>query len=271
MSTPANGLRRESLTHPSLLLAAVALALGAVAAVRLLADTYSPPVWMAVEYGLTFVLPAILMYGAYWLATSDFDAEELWQTLWWTVGGVVALTVVSGFVLSHRYFEGGELVEPVFTVAVLALVGGVGGFGTAVTQFHDARVLDQRIDPGPSNRAPVERRSHGHATAEATRKALTDRDADAAAAGLFQSRSEEQSLSRQWRTLEAVAECGDCTLEEVATALARDPRNSFGGDPEAVALLLYHVYLPAVAETGLVAFDAGSRLVVYRGPETLAF
>lgn len=259
------GNRRVSL--PALALASFALVVGSVAAIRLAADAYSPPMWMAVEYGLTFLLPTVLIYGAYWLATGEFTPEELWRTVWWTVGGVVTLAVVAGLILLHRHFEGGKLIEPIFLVAVLSLIGGVVGFATAVTHLHETRVVESSLG---STRTDDRVQSNSHSRVWPEDDAATSsHSAGTPGPEIFQPRSREDSLDRQWMTLEAVAACGDCSIEELATMLAQNPSNSFSNDPERVAIELYHRYLPMVAESGLIQFDSTTRFVTYTGPETL--
>lgn len=253
---------RYPVALPPLLLASVAVSLWSVATVSLQEDGSATLEWVVVEYGLTFVLPALLIFGAYWLATNEFTTDELWRTLAWTIGGVVVLTVVAGFVTIHRHVEGGAMVEPVFLVAVLSLVGAVVGFATAVTQLH--------VVPSPE--------PGGAGGAGRTRSGSSDRSAVAEGEvphaevdgpELFRSRAREQSLSRQWATIRAVASCGDCSIDELATTLALDPRNSFSSDSSIVEIHLYHHYLPATAESGLLEFDRSSKLVRYTGPATL--
>lgn len=256
---------RYAVAMPPLLLASVAISLWSVAAVSLREDASSPLEWVVVEYGLTFVLPAVLIYGAYWLAKSEFTTDELWRTLGWTIGGVAVLAVVAGFVLLHRRVEGGAMVEPVFLVAVLSLLGGVVGFATAVAQLHVGTV--------PSPERGGASGSGRHRSGDPDRSAADGGEvpyAEVDGPELFRSRTHEQSLSRQWATIRAVASCGDCSLDELARTLAFDPRNSFSSDPSIVAIHLYHHYLPATAESGLLEFDRSSKHVRYAGPETLA-
>ncbi|USZ67069.1 hypothetical protein NGM10_10035 [Halorussus salilacus] len=272
MYTSSDREERHSVEIPTLLLASLALALGAVAGLRLMTDAYSPPVWMLVEYGLTLALPATLMYGAYWLATEDFTTEELWRTLWWTVGGIVSLTSIAGFVLLHKHFEGTAIVEPIFLVAVLSLIGGVGGFATAVAQLHTTRVVDSSLESESADSAGTTEPADSSRSRKSDRERPAGRsrsDDDFGGPELLRSRTSERSLTRQWATLEAVAACGDCSLDELATMLAQDPRNSFPSDPERTTLQLYHRYLPALAETGLIEFDTATKFVRYAGPATL--
>lgn len=272
---------------PALLLASLAVSLGGVAGLGLVADAYSPPVWMLVEHGLTLLLPATLVYGAYWLATGEFTADELWRTLWWTVGGVVLLAVVAAFVLLHRRFEGAALVEPVFLVALLSLTGGVVGFAAAVAQLHATRMMeppesapesesaDSSVESEPADDSSADSelaegsqrsRSEADGSCDAGPEAHSDRDVGGPE--FLRSRTREQSLTRQWTLLEAVASHDECSIDELASTLARDPRNSFANDPERVRIRLYHHYVPSVAETGLVEFDPASERVRYEGPET---
>ncbi|WP_162224337.1 DUF7344 domain-containing protein [Halorussus amylolyticus] len=165
----------------------------------------------------------------------------------------------------HRRFEGAGLVEPVFLVAVLSMVGGVVGFATAVTQLHGTRVAAE--SSVESDRDDDSRSSESEATDDIDARTGS---ADVAGPELLRDRAEEQSLTRQWATVEAVAECGDCSLDELATMLARDPRNSFVADCDHVKIHLYHHFLPALSDTGLIEFDRATKLVRYTGPETLA-
>lgn len=268
MYTPSNRGRRYRIKLPIALLAVLTLSLGSVTAISLVADAYSPPVWMLVEYGLTLLLSAVLMYGAYWLATGEFTTDELWRTLWWTVGGIVTLAVIAGFVLVHRHFEGTSIVEPIFLVALLSLLGGVVGFATAVAQLHTVRVIEPSLEAEHGDGSAI-RLSRTQGRSEYTDAGVQHADTDYGPE-IFRSRAQEQSLTRRWATLKAVAACGDCSLDELATMLARDPRNSFTSDPERTKLLLHHQYLPSIARTGLIEFDDTTNLVRYTGPATLS-
>ncbi|GAA0677963.1 hypothetical protein ACFQDG_02765 [Natronoarchaeum mannanilyticum] len=109
------------------------LVLGAVGIEFVLSDP-EPLAWWSFEFGVAAALPAVLMYAGYWLARTDFDADELWSVTAWSFAGVVALTTVGGWLFVHQTAEGTHVTDPGYLLVTLATVGALGGLTAGVAR-----------------------------------------------------------------------------------------------------------------------------------------
>lgn len=109
------------------------LVLGAVGIEFVLSDP-EPLAWWSFEFSVAAALPAVLMYSGYWLARTDFDADELWSVTAWSFAGVVALTTVGGWLFVHQTAEGTHVTDPGYLLVTLATVGALGGLTAGVAR-----------------------------------------------------------------------------------------------------------------------------------------
>ena len=109
------------------------LVLGAVGIEFVLSDP-EPLAWWSFEFSVAAALPAVLMYAGYWLARTDFDADELWSVTAWSFAGVVALTTVGGWLFAHQTAEGTHVTDPGYLLVTLATVGALGGLTAGVAR-----------------------------------------------------------------------------------------------------------------------------------------
>ena len=132
---------------PSVLVGGFAAALLALAVayhlveIRALSRTTGPLLALSLEAGPGVVL----LYGAYRLAGSGFDAGNRWTVCGWTLGGAVGFLGVMWATVAVRRLEGREIAEPAFPLLVATLVGAAAGFAAgyysarARSEAHEAR------------------------------------------------------------------------------------------------------------------------------------
>jgi len=73
-------------------------------------------------------IPALgLVYAGWWLTRGDLDAGHQWSVAVWSFGGVTLFTSVVGLTMVVRLFEGRSVSEPMFTLLVAAVFGGLAG------------------------------------------------------------------------------------------------------------------------------------------------
>ena len=115
----------------AIVIAGLGLVLGLVGIEAVLSNP-EPLAWWSFEFGIAAALPAGLMYAGYWLARTDFEADELWGVTAWSFAGVVTLTTAGGWLFLHQTAEGSRVSEPGFLLVTLATVGALGGLACGV-------------------------------------------------------------------------------------------------------------------------------------------
>lgn len=93
-----------------------------------------PLAWWSIEFAIAVLFPAGLMGAGYWLARTDFDADELWELTAWSFAGVVGLTTAGGWTIIHQTTENGTVAEPVFLLITQATIGALSGLALGVAK-----------------------------------------------------------------------------------------------------------------------------------------
>lgn len=240
----------ENRVVPSGLIASIGVVLGLSAVVYV--DTRpSQPWWWTVEVAVAGTFPAVLLYSGYRLASSDFDSRDLWRIFAWTVVGLVGLATLTGLLFVHQQIEGSSLVEPGFTVSLLAMGGALFGMTAAVSHRRRTSVTV----PGPDERPGLDpHRSHFQGTDETSPPRVE---------------FEPQEVRRRMEIIEYAAAIGELSLRELTAELSGQPGGPFGDDFDQVQVRLYQFDLPRVARTGRIDFDPETEMIRYTGRPTL--
>lgn len=232
-----------------------------------------------IELAAAATMPAVLMYGGYWLATNDFDQGEVYTVAQGWFVGVVALSVVAGWAVMSARTSDPVVVESLFLLVSVASAGAVLGlaFGLHTTrlteQFAGVTSASAVEESGEESAAPMrdagamqnggETRNADAATeeADATRDAeATPRvvdPIDAADPTPVESLLDDRSITNERRRSAVVAlvehDEDPVTPSELAGALESkwNARNR-----ETIAAELHHVHLPKLDEVGVVEYDA---------------
>ena len=140
--------RRQLRDLPSLLVGGFAVALLSLSLKHHL-DEIREPAWApgpVLAMALEGAPALVLLYGGYWLADSEFDAENRWTVRAWTFGGGAFLTATWATMVVRR-LEGRTIAEPVFPILVTTVSGAVAGFAAgyynarARSEAHEARTV----------------------------------------------------------------------------------------------------------------------------------
>jgi len=176
--------RRDAIENAgAIAIGALGLLLGAVGIEFVLSDP-EPLAWWSFEFGVAAALPAVLMYAGYWLARTDFDADELWSVTAWSFAGVVALTTVGGWLFVHQTAEGTHVTDPGYLLVTLATVGALGGLTCGVARAGSiGGGTGLPIEPASDSAADAERPTAPQENDDATRGDAVGCDADAASDG----------------------------------------------------------------------------------------
>ncbi len=240
-----------------------------------------------IELAAAAAMPAVLMYGGYWLATNDFDPGEVYTVAQGWFVGVVALSVVAGWAVMSAQTSEPVVVESLFHLVSVASAGAVLGLAFGL---HTTRLTEQI--GGVTSASAVE--GSGEETAASVHDAgsgmrdddaaLQDADAatqDADARGTFENADatpsvvdpidavapvdrtriesllEDRSITDERRrgVARSIAEHDEATV--TPTEIAADLESEWNvRNRETIAAELHHVHLPKLDEAGVVEYDA---------------
>jgi len=93
-----------------------------------------------IELAAAAAMPAVLMYGGYWLATNDFDPGEVYTVAQGWFVGVVALSVVAVWAVMSARTSEPVVVESLFHLVSVASAGAVLGLAFGL---HTTRLTEQ--------------------------------------------------------------------------------------------------------------------------------
>lgn len=224
-----------------------------------------------IELAAAAAMPAVLMYGGYWLATNDFDPGEVYTVAQGWFVGVVALSVVAGWAVMSAQTSEPVVVESLFHLVSVASAGAVLGlaFGLHTTRLTEqiggvtsASAVD---DSGEESAASVQDADSGMRDADAV---MQDADASAnvvdpidAVAPVDRTRIEslldDRSITDERRrsVARSIAERDDAAVSP--TELAVDFETEWNArSRETIAAELHHVHLPKLDEAGVIEYDA---------------
>jgi len=230
-----------------------------------------------IELAAAAAMPAVLMYGGYWLATNDFDPGEVYTVAQGWFVGVVALSVVAGWAVMSARTSEPVVVESLFRLVSVASAGAVLGLAFGL---HTTRLTEQL--GGVTSASAVERSDEetGAPTQDAdsgmrdadsgmrdadAREAFEDADAtpsvadpiDVADPTPIESLLDDRSITDERRrsAVRALAERDDDTV--APADLAADLESEWNArNRETIAAELHHVHLPKLNEAGVVEYDA---------------
>jgi signal transduction histidine kinase len=92
----------------------------------------------------------VLVYAGYWLATSQFDSQQLWWAGLWTVVGLAGIVAIVALLQSSQLSEGQALSEVTIVEELLLAAGGGGiaglliGISTVQSMWSQEQVERQR-------------------------------------------------------------------------------------------------------------------------------
>ena len=200
-----------------------------------------------IELAAAGAMPAVLMYGGYWLATNDFDQTEVYTVAQGWFVGVVALSVVAGWaVVSARPGER-IVVESLFHLVSVASAGAVLGLAFGL---HTTRLTEQF---GASAAA-------SGADTIGEDAAVTRQDADATAdQSPIESLLDDRSIADERRRC-VVRALAERDAPAVGPAdLAADLESEWDArNHEVIVAELHHVHLPKLDDAGVVEYDAAA-------------
>ncbi len=209
-----------------------------------------------IELAAAGAMPAVLMYGGYWLATNDFDQTEVYTVAQGWFVGVVALSVVAGWAVVAARPGERIVVESLFHLVSVASAGAVLGlaFGlhtTRLTEQFGASAAASDVDTTGDDAT-----SSARAAATPSAAASADADATAERTGI-ESLLDDRSIAddRRRRVVRALAE-----RDAVAVSpgdIAADLESEWAArNRAAIAAELHHVHLPKLDDAGVVEYDA---------------
>jgi signal transduction histidine kinase len=104
------------------------------------------PVWL-LPLGLLLVavLSAALVYGGYWVRTSDFDAEQGWEVTIWLFAGLIAALALTFWPIFYQRIVGVTIEDPVFILLVSSGLGANAGIVAGISQVRSERQF-QRVE-----------------------------------------------------------------------------------------------------------------------------
>jgi len=230
-----------------------------------------------IELAAAAAMPAVLMYGGYWLATNDFEPGEVYTVAQGWFVGVVALSVVAGWAVMSAQTSEPVVVESLFHLVSVASAGAVLGlaFGLHTTRLTEqiggvtsASVVE---GSGQETAAPMQDADTGMRDADAAvreadaREAFEDADAtpsvadpiDAADPTPIESLLDDRSITDERRrgVVRSIAERDDAAVSP--TEIAADLESEWDArNRETIAAELHHVHLPKLDDAGVVEYDA---------------
>lgn len=238
-----------------------------------------------IELAAAAAMPAVLMYGGYWLATNDFDPGEVYTVAQGWFVGVVALSVVAGWAVMSAQTSEPVVVESLFHLVSVASAGAVLGLAFGL---HTTRLTEQiggvtsasAVDDSGEEPAASVQDADADATRDAdavmqdadsaTRNADTTRDADASASVVdpidavapvdrprIESLLDDRSITDERRrsVARSIAERDDAVVTPMELAVDFETEWS-ARSRETIAAELHHVHLPKLDEAGVIEYDA---------------
>jgi|GEM_PF-4825662 len=223
-----------------------------------------------IELAAAAAMPAVLMYGGYWLATNDFDPGEVYTVAQGWFVGVVALSVVAVWAVMSARTSEPVVVESLFHLVSVASAGAVLGLAFGL---HTTRLTEQLgggtsasavEDSGEETAAPMRdaeaTRDDGRTMqdGEATPSVVEPIDVDESADPTpIESLLDDRSITNERRrsAVRALAERDEDTA--APAELAADLESEWDArNRETVAAELHHIHLPKLNEAGVVEYDA---------------
>lgn len=92
----------------------------------------------------------VLVYAGYWLASSQFDSQQLWWAGLWTVVGLAGIVAIVALLQSSQLSEGRTLAEVTVVEELLLAAGGGGiaglliGISTVQSMWNQEQIERQR-------------------------------------------------------------------------------------------------------------------------------
>ena len=112
---------------------AMGLALAIAGLVRTLETPASQSV-VAFELFVSLLVPTGLATGGIWLARRNVSPDVRWRVATRVSIGIVVACALSGWLVGYVALNGGTIRDPLSLVTILAAVGGMTGFTTAVRE-----------------------------------------------------------------------------------------------------------------------------------------
>jgi len=229
------------------LLGVIGLILGGLA-LEYLVTHPDPQVWWHAEMIVVGGVSLAVVISAYWLAASDYSTDDLWVILGWTVGGVIAGSLLTGGIYAHQTVEGGSVAEPMFLFELLALIGSGIGLGLGVTWLSmSGRQVREVLD----DTEPVE--------------------SDAVLTLLSLLGGDTEPLQQRWVVLEYLVNNtqNEVPIDALAGILAEDRVPEYPSSQAAIQRLLRETHVPRLESDGLVEIREDIDTVRYVGPDSM--
>lgn len=209
-----------------------------------------PSLWWRTEALVVTVVSAGIVFSAYLLAYSEYESEDLWAILRWSLVGAVGGAVLTGGIYMHQTMEQAPPPGAAFLFEMVTLFGTGVGLGFGVSRRS---LLKQRTQTPFGNADPA------------------DSGTFWTVLSLLAGNEELDPLRRRWVVIASVAdtETLDIPVDVLVRRLARGEVTAFPNDETSVEALLFEETLPTLAENDLVKIDRGIGRVAYTGPAAI--
>lgn len=102
------------------------------------------PVWLfSLGLILMLILSIGLVYGGYWLANSEFSAEQSWRVTIWVFAGLVGAVALTFWPIFYQRIVGVPIADPIFILLVSAGLGANAGVIAGVAQIQSERQFER--------------------------------------------------------------------------------------------------------------------------------
>jgi signal transduction histidine kinase len=104
----------------------------------------------AIEVVLLGGFSIVLVYAGYWLATSQFDSQQLWWAGLWTILGLAGIVAIVALLQGSQLAQGRAVAEVTVVEELLLAAGGGGiaglliGVSTVQSMWNEEQVARQR-------------------------------------------------------------------------------------------------------------------------------
>ncbi|MFA9518385.1 ATP-binding protein [Halopenitus sp. H-Gu1] len=104
------------------------------------------PVWLfPIGILLVGVLAGGLVYGGYWVATSEFTPDEGWQVTIWLFAGLIAALALTFWPIFYQRIVGVSIEDPIFILLVSSGLGANAGAVAGISEVRSERQF-QRVE-----------------------------------------------------------------------------------------------------------------------------